>query len=338
MTRHPLEPTEEERDITKAQLSCPACDSRLSPRSFVVTEHMYGTGGAFRYGECPACNSVYLIEPPDDLSAHYPGDYYSFHRPQSQARDMRSLIRPLLSLRTRLLLVAPPSMQHTLIRMRLAPGWHAYLGGRGLTVHSAICDVGCGSGDLLFAMAKHGFEQLTGIDPYLPELPRSSSVVNLSRRTVTELVGAFDAIMMHHSLEHMSHPAEVLVHLRRQLAPGGLVVLRVPIADCEAYASYGPDWVQLDAPRHLFVPSQRGVVALAGRAGYTVEDVVFDSSSFQFWGSELCRRGKPIAHTDPRAVFGRRQLLAYSALARRLNRTGRGDQASFLLRDIGTAQ
>ena len=59
-------------------------------------------------------------------------------------------------------------------------------------------------------------------------------------------------------------------------------------------ATYGADWVQLDAPRHLTVFSREGVDALAQRHGLRVTAARDDSMAFQFWGSEQVRRRIPL--------------------------------------------
>ena len=38
-----------------------------------------------------------------------------------------------------------------------------------ITKNSSILDVGCGNGDLLFALKENGFNSIFGIDPYLKE-------------------------------------------------------------------------------------------------------------------------------------------------------------------------
>jgi hypothetical protein len=45
--------------------------------------------------------------------------------------------------------------------------------------------------------------------------------------------------------------------------------------------------VQLDCPRHLAIHTSRSMEQAAGLAGLTIAKTVYDSSAFQFWGSEL---------------------------------------------------
>ena len=105
-----------------------------------------------------------------------------------------------------------------------------------------------------------------------------------------------------------------------------------------AWQKYRTDWAQLDAPRHLNVHTEAGLKALAKRTGFEVERVVYDSTGFQFWGSEQIKRGLPLIDKatgviEPRAdVFTKDELIAFEQQAETLNKTGQGDQACFYLR------
>ncbi len=115
------------------------------------------------------------------------------------------------------------------------------------------------------------------------------------------------------------------------------MIARVPLADGWAMDHYGADWVQLDPPRHLSVPSEAGVRRAAEAAGLSVVRAFRDSDSIQFWGSEQYRLGIPL--NDPRSVmrdasagpFSKRQLRRWRARARALNRSGEGDSGCFVL-------
>jgi len=77
---------------------------------------------------------------------------------------------------------------------------------------------------------------------------------------------------------------------------------------------------------------------LAKQAGWEILQVVYDSTAFQFWGSEQYQRDIPLL--DPRSyqvnpaasIFTRADIAAFESRARKLNEDGRGDQACFYLR------
>jgi hypothetical protein len=93
--------------------------------------------------------------------------------------------------------------------------------------------------------------------------------------------------------------------------------------------------VQLDAPRHLSVPTEAATRAAAAAAGLRVGRAWRDSDAIQFWGSEQYRLGIPLE--DPRSVmhgghpFTAGQLRGWAARARALNRAGEGDSGCFVL-------
>lgn len=165
--------------------------------------------------------------------------------------------------------------------------------------------------------------------------------MEIRQQMIHEVSGVFDVVMFSHSFEHLWEPGEALKYARRLLADDGVCIIRIPVIPCAAWERYGVRWVQIDAPRHFYVHSVKGLTFLADEMGFEVENVVYDSTSFQFWGSEQYE--KDVALQDPRSFFVNplkskfsfRQILAFSREARRLNAGGRGDQASFYLKKKG---
>src|SRR5690606_17617266 len=96
--------------------------------------------------------------------------------------------------------------------------------------------------------------------------------------SLSEVKEQFDLIMFHHSLEHMAEPRQVFTEVARLLRPGGTVLIRVPVAGAYAWRQYGANWVQLDAPRHLFIPSAGGMKLLGEAVGFQVTKTIYDST------------------------------------------------------------
>jgi SAM-dependent methyltransferase len=296
---------------------------------------MYGTRQRFAYFECTVCRCVQITEAPADLGAHYPTNYYSFSQPKLRSAVKRAIRRHRLKN-----LLEKRGAFWTWINQRFPqqPAWLSWVRKSCIGVNTRILDVGCGAGQLLVNMSNWGFRRLTGVEPYIERDITYSKDLKVLKRSIEQLEGEFDFIMFHHSFEHIGKPLSALRSACRLLAPDGRVLIRIPVADCEAWRIYGADWVQLDAPRHLFLHTRKSIQVLAGQTGFTVEEVVFDSYDFQFWGSELYRRGVPLHNrttgkgVDPRLVFSAKELQDFSTRARELNEQGRGDQACFFLR------
>ncbi|HZF19017.1 MAG TPA: class I SAM-dependent methyltransferase [Burkholderiales bacterium] len=224
------------------------------------------------------------------------------------------------------------------LRSRHQPAWLWWARMARISVDSRILDVGSGAGRLLVNMSNWGFRRLTGVEPHIEADIAYPGGVRVLKRPIEDVEGVFDFIMFHHSFEHIAEPLSALRGACRLLTPGGRALIRIPVADGEVWQTYGADWVQLDAPRHLFLHTRNSIQILTDQAGLELDDVVFDSTGFQFWGSELYRRDIPLLDGGTgkalrlELVFSGKDLREFEAKARELNEHGRGDQACFFLR------
>jgi predicted SAM-dependent methyltransferase len=177
-----------------------------------------------------------------------------------------------------------------------------------------------------------------GVDPFLPHDYTTSSGVALWRKNISDLDRSFDLVMLHHSLEHIPKQLETLLEIKRHLKPDGTVLIRIPLASSFAWKNYGANWVQLDAPRHFYLHTLKSMSILAEQAGFHIANTLYDSTAFQFWGSEQYARDIPLR--DPRSfnenkrqsLFSRSALREFDREARRLNKQAQGDQAAFYLK------
>lgn len=269
---------------------------------------MFGTKQPFTYAECPGCECLQLTSVPPDLAAFYPNHYYSY-------RD-----------------VAGDAFGLSPDRLRAAIAF--YFAGYGLRSDSRILDVGSGSGSLLNALARAGYSNSLGIDPYITDDIRLSSGPVIRRADISQVDAEWDVILFNHSFEHLTDPAATLEIAWQLLAKGGVVVIRMPAVPCHAWSHYKEHWVQLDPPRHVFIHSGKSLAILARAAGLVHVETRYDSTGFQFWGSELYRRGVPLSKAKDvlSSVFGWQELAGFEARARELNAKREGDQAAFYLR------
>jgi SAM-dependent methyltransferase len=315
---------------------CRICGEIGAHPRYVVREMMFGSREEFEYFECGRCGCLQISEIPADLSPYYRPDYLSF-TPPPRTSALRSYLKRS---RTRHLFGRSNPLGALLLRVFGAPRFAGWVRTAGGTLDTPILDVGCGAGHLLRQMREAGFTNLTGIDPFLPDNLETAEGLSLRKCGLEECTGTFDLIMLHHSFEHMPAPAAALDEVRRLLRPGGFALIRIPLAGSLAWRNYGPDWVQLDAPRHLHLHTVRSMRELAARAGFEVARVEFDSSAFQFWGSEQYRRGVPLfaansyAVAPDRAGFSAAEIRAFEARAEALNQSGEADSGCFYLRRI----
>ncbi|MBD2209708.1 class I SAM-dependent methyltransferase [Nostoc linckia FACHB-104] len=283
---------------------------------------MLGIRDQHEYGECSQCGSIQILKPLENLAHFYPANYYSLQgKPESSLKQWQRAERAKQSL-------GKFSPLGWLINQILGKPYFAdWLLYAGVSQNSAILDVGCGDGKLLRHLRDCGFRNLTGIDPFLNE-SKTDGEMQLLKQGLAETVGQYDLVMAHHSLEHMPQPLPALQQMAKLLKPQGYCLVRTPVAGTWAFQTYGADWVQLDAPRHLFIPSVKGMQKLALQSGLVLREIFFDSNRFQMVGSEKCKRELSF-YTNEREIFSTHQLKVFDQTSTKLNQSQNGDQACF---------
>jgi len=313
-------------------MTCKICANAEQGKTHVVREMMLGLREEFTYSECAGCGCLQLVDIPEDMAKYYPKDYYSYATGRSlgsfvraqRAAYARSGINPIGALMS--WLYGPDAALDSITRLMLSKD-------------ASVLDIGCGSGGLLLSLKRAGFHKLTGADPFLP-CDVETNGVRLLKRQVSELDGKFDVVMLHHAFEHMAEPQLVLRHVKRILGDQGVVILRTPLSDSEASTQYGVNWHQLDAPRHLFIPTTESMTIVTEAAGLAISQIVYDSTLLQFILSEqyvrdISQADKRSYTNNPfRSIFSLRKIRSFRRRARQLNEARTGDSACFYLRRV----
>lgn len=317
--------------LTKAS-STAVCRGCAAPagRIFTATERMFNLGGRFEYNNCEHCGSLSLVETPKDLGKYYPPNaYYSFSSDgQKEPGGLRRLVNTVYDW---LLLYRRLDVRS--IR-RIVPSPTA-----------RILDVGAGGGAKLELLWNAGIQQLMGIDPFLPPELERETPFPLRRCTIADAGGNWDLIMYHHVMEHIENPSAEIGLAAAQLAKGGHLLIRVPVADSWAFSHYRAHWVQLDPPRHLWIPTRRALIGIARKHGLEFVSQSDDSTAFQIWASELYAHTQYALHGAP--PFGgspRERLKKIPKLASQtlfsawLNLIRRGDQTCLIFKKMGATK
>ena len=315
---------------------CSICGSHQQAASYAIKEMQLGTRAEFIYHACGNCGCLQIDQLPDNLAAYYPADYYSKKTRRVKTRDRllgyfrQKRLQHHLGESTAMgaglsLLMGPPRLPGWI---RLAP----------LRANAQIMDVGCGTGRRILSLHKKGFRNLTGIDPYIERSIFYPNGVRIHKCRLEEMDGQFDFIMLHHSLEHIRNQQTAMAHVFRLLKDSGAVLVRMPLVSSYAWRHYRENWVQLDAPRHAVLHSTDSFRHLVTTSGFVISEIVYDSTEFQFIGSEQYARG--IALNSDKAlrkdnidqsIFTEADLIKFIEKASILNREKDGDQACFVL-------
>ena len=292
---------------------------------------MFGLRDVFSYLECDACGCLQLLNPPQDMGRYYPSAYSAFCTNETSSIALQRIRHSVRQRRNQGFFEEAGWLDRLLARRYDYPQLNAFARIRP-TRQARILDVGCGSGRLLLDLMDLGYQHVLGVDLFVPQPIDYRNGVRVVKARLEDLAGTtWDVIMFHHSFEHMPNPAKVLRLTADLLAPGGHCLIRLPLVGW-AWEHYGVNWVQLDAPRHFFVHTEKSFQLLARGEGLRVHEVRYDSTEYQCWVSELYTRDVAQASVDmtrPQAMFSKSALRGFRAQAARLNAEGRGDQAAF---------
>jgi 2-polyprenyl-3-methyl-5-hydroxy-6-metoxy-1,4-benzoquinol methylase len=317
-------------------MQCKVCNNSTNNTVHLAKEMMFGFKKEFKYFQCSKCNCLQITSIPKNLSQFYPNKYYSFACNPNQNNfntDIfikQKIIKSYISNKNGFL-------TKLLIRLYKEPDFFKYIKNTNTSFNSNILDVGCGSGHLLLNMADWGFTKLTGIDPFVEKNMFYKNGIKILKKELTEITDHFDLIMLHHSLEHMSDPIQIFRILSNILSPNGSVLIRIPIFPSLAWEKYNTNWVQLDAPRHLFLFSIESIKILANISGFKIDKIEFDSTTFQFWGSEQYQKGIPLKDSKSydqnpqQSIFTKEDIQNFEKKSKEANITNKGDQACIYL-------
>lgn len=327
-------------------LRCRVCENAKSNRDFYVREMMFGYREVFRYFQCLNCGCLQIKDFPKNMSKYYPPNYYSLSSVKTNSTKSGNPQRRYLQIKRneaailnrgiigRLLCQVFPMDKDWISTIYQLLDFKQ-LANRRLSFKTRILDVGCGNGSLLCALQSIGFRNLLGVDPFIKNEIFYNKGVRILKGWLNDIDEVFDLIMFHHSFEHIPDPLDTLNSVYGSLSKTGLCIIRIPTVSSYAWQKYGTNWVQLDAPRHLFLHSIKSMKLLFKKAGLKLENVVYDSTDFQFWGSEQYLQDISLLSDasymiDPsNSIFSSDEIEYFRYMAKYLNHRKLGDQAVF---------
>lgn len=316
--------------------TCKICNASFS-EIYRVKEMMLGTGDIFEYGICSFCGCLQLIKEPANLEEYYPAKYYSFNGDPSVY--YKGFLKAWLK-KERDYFVITGKGRTGKILQKLFPNPSVELFNFRkilLNKQSRILDVGSGIGITPFVFKNAGFKNIIGIDPFLEHTIVYENGLTIQKRSLFELVEKeWDMVMFNHSFEHLADPENYLHQVNEILKSGGICVIRIPFVSSYAWERYRENWVQLDAPRHIFLHSIKSLEILAGKTGFDLIQTTYESTDFQFIGSEQYKMGISLYNDDRsyylgnRTLFNREQVEGFKTKAKELNENKLGDSVAII--------
>ena len=191
-------------------------------------------------------------------------------------------------------------------------------------------------------MHQFGYLNVLGIDPNIKndiyhekeKLVIKSNVKDYSKKSSF----LYDLIMFNHSFEHIHNPEENLIVIKKLSHKDTFYLIRIPLSSSYAFEYYRENWVQLDAPRHLFLYSEKGIRIMLESNNFEILDVIYDSGELQFYGSEQYLQNIPLISDKSfssgltKSIFTQEQMVSFKERAKELNQEKKGDMAAFIFK------
>lgn len=315
----------------KEFMECNICKNTVDNKTYTIKEMMFGYRHEFDYFQCSQCLCLQISDIPEDMSIYYPDNYYSY----SHIDNNHKIKNYLISKRDRYCILKKGIIGKYLSYFFPNPDL-SFFSNLKLSNYSKVLDVGCGSGKLLNSFYNAGIKKTLGIDPFNKKDVTYKNGLSILIKTIYEVEGKWDLIILNHSFEHMKNPLEIMKKVAGLLSPDGYCVIGIPVISSYAWKKYGVNWVQIDAPRHFFIHSTKSMEILSRQSGLQLVNAYYNSTGFQFWGSEQYLNNIALLNeksyfiNKSNSMFSAEDLYFFDNKAKKLNEKGMGDQAIYI--------
>lgn len=266
--------------------ACPVCAS--ASRSLLysdLTDCVFGVApGKWTLYRCSECQSAWLDPRPNPGSIGRAYESYYTHLAEDDvaAQPMSVLVRQLHALQNdyknvRYGLDRHPATFGGRWLVPLLPSLRAKADAQCRHLHrpraagGRLLDVGFGNGGFLKIASEMGWNaEGIDFDPKAVEVARARGL-NVSCASAAELSVRneyYDVITLSHVIEHVHDPIALLRDLYRLLKPGGCLWLDTPNLRSYGAERFGPDWRDLDPPRHLVLFNPASLRKSLANAGF----------------------------------------------------------------------
>jgi SAM-dependent methyltransferase len=215
---------------------CNVCGDRLIPRFPEIRDPL--TSEIFAIEKCIRCGLGHTAPQPRDAGRYYAARYYGKrHGFTAQYCNRR--------------------------RLRFV--WAAAGEGTG----KRLLDIGCGDGSFLLAAKLTGWN-VTGTE-LNPSMAKELGLDVYENMALVTREGKFDCITMWHTLEHMHDITWMLKQIAGLLKAEGKLIVAVPDFGGLQALLFGPRWLHLDVPRHLYHFDAGALRYCLNSAGFSIQ-------------------------------------------------------------------
>lgn len=231
-------------------MKCIVCGNSRWRFLFPAKDRMFGVPGKFSEYRCKTCGLIRLDPIPRNIKKYYPSSrYYSYG----------AIVKPSFFGRLRAFFIA-----HEFFFM--VPAMPRQRRGK-------ILDVGCGSGETLVQLMSIGWNAYgMDIDPSAITIARTLGLKNVSVGSYEDMKkypdNFFDVIRLYHVIEHLDNPEYCMRLAYKKLKKDGEFIIGTPNAESLIAKIARHYWMNLDAPRHLFLFTPKTIRALLERSGF----------------------------------------------------------------------
>jgi SAM-dependent methyltransferase len=315
--------------------TCRICDTGNNTEEYELNEMMFGLNERFAYFKCSNCGCLQIKDFPDNMEKYYPPEYLNYPPVK------RSLLKEYLMNSRENAVLSGKGIFGKLLKTVFGftdPNLLWALEAK-INIDDSILEVGPGKGELLLKLKRAGFKNLLGVDAFIEKdiiYDDNCKIIKMDFSQLDNL--KFDWIMLHHSFEHLKDPVQTFEKLNSLLNPNGNVLIRIPVIDSYAWEKYKTNWIQLDPPRHFFLHSKKSIEYLSSRFNFKIYKIFYDSTAFQFIGSDQYIKHIPLIssksyYVNPNdSIFTNDIINNYSNKAKELNTNKLGDTACYFLK------
>jgi 2-polyprenyl-3-methyl-5-hydroxy-6-metoxy-1,4-benzoquinol methylase len=237
--------------------NCTLCGSAEKRSHLGVEKEISGT--LIRIVKCAACGLVYIDPAPtkEFLSKFYEDTYFTreFRTYEGCTPDpIEDMVKGLTVEEKYMDLIE----NHKLVRGRMI-------------------DIGCSYGSFIFEAATRGW-QVEGIEIFSAAVKFGREFFGLPVQqaeilTADYILKPYDVITMWEVIEHIIDPVSCMRRLAEVAAPGAVLALTTPNADCPAAYIFRAMWVGFRIPTHLQFFNHETLPLLLNKAGWRLTKI-----------------------------------------------------------------